>query len=343
MKKIFAVLVMLSSLSTALFSNGKDDFSGNVPMWPVKAVNLIVPWNPGDGTDLAARAYAQALQNVTGKPVVVINKPGASGSVGTLYASQQPADGYNILFSAETPGTFQVMGISDIAFESFDGISMMCEDTKVIVVKGDSKYKTIQDLVKDIKENPGKVKLAYSAPGASGHIQGLLFKAMGLDTAMTPFGGGIAGLTAVMGGQVDFTFANGATIMGYIASGNLRPLAVFTDKRNSAFSDIPAFTEIVPEAAEYLPFGFPYSVLVPKKTDPKIINIIVAYTQKAIQDPAWTTFVSSRPTYKTLYEYTGPDAVNTYWKRFMSIADWLLYDAGATKFSPEKFGIKRIR
>lgn len=341
MKKTIVVSLLILILSISLFAQGQNE-TGKSEVWPTKSINLIVPWNPGDGTDLAARAYAQALQNVTGKSVVVINKPGASGSIGTLYASQQPADGYNILFSAETPGTFQVMGVSDIAFESFEGISMMCEDTKVIVVKGDSKYKTIDDLVAAIKANPGKIKLAYSAPGASGHIQGLLFQAMGLQTSMTPFGGGAAGLTAVMGGQVDFTFANGATIMGYVKSGDLRPLAVFTDTRSDAFSDVPAFTEVLPEAKKYLPFGFPYSVLVPKGVNPEITNKIIEATKEAIKNSAWTDFISARPTYKTLYEYVGTEAVNNYWKRFMSIADWLLFDAGVTKNSPEKFGIPRL-
>jgi tripartite-type tricarboxylate transporter receptor subunit TctC len=159
---------------------------------------------------------------------------------------------------------------------------------------------------------------------------------------MTPFGGGAAALTAVMGGQVDFTFANGATIMGYVQSGDLRPLAAFTDKRSNAFPDVPAFTEIVSEAGKYLPFGFPYSVLVPAGTDDTVIDQITKYSKMAIGDSSWTEFLSSRPTYKTLYEYEGPEAVNKYWSRFRSVASWLLYDAGVTKYSPEKFNIERV-
>lgn len=339
MKKIFVIFLTIV-FSFSVFAEGAKE--SKIESWPTKAITIINGWNPGDGTDLACRAYAQALQNVTGKPVVVVNKPGASGSVGTLYASQQQKDGYSILFSAETPGTFQVMGISNVAFEAFDGISMMCEDTKVIVVSKDSKYKTIDDLLSEIKANPGLVKLAYSSAGASGHIQGLILQALGYETSMTPFGGGIKGITAVLGGQVDFTFANGATIMGYVESGDLIPLAVYTDKRSSAFPDVPAFTEIVPESKKYLPFGFPYSVLVPKGTDVIVVNQIVKWTEKAIQDPAWVEFIESRPTYKTLYEYIGSEKVNSYWSRFMSIADWLLDDAGVTKYSPAEFGIERI-
>lgn len=338
-KHIAVLLVLIGLFSGMVFAEGSKETTRNI-IWPAKPINLIVPWNPGDGTDLAARAYAQALQNVTGKPVVVINKPGASGSVGTLYASQQANDGYNILFSAETPGTFQIMGISDIAFESFEGIMMMAEDTKVIVVKGGSAYKTIEDLVAAIKANPNKIKMAYSSPGASGHIQGLLFKAMGLETSMTPFGGGAAGLTAVMGGQVDFTFANAATTLGYIKSGDLVPLAVFSDKRNQAFPDVPAFTEVLPEAKNYLPLGFPYCVLVPQGTDAGIVDSIIEASEKAITDPAWLDFLSVRKSYNTLYEFKG-EGVNTYWKNWQSVVNWLLFDAGVTKYSPEKFGIER--
>ncbi|MFA7119634.1 MAG: tripartite tricarboxylate transporter substrate binding protein [Sphaerochaetaceae bacterium] len=338
MRKKMISLALLLCLAGLLFAQGSTETATTV--WPTKSINLIVPWNPGDGTDLAARAYAQALQNVTKQPVVVINKPGASGSVGTLYASQLPADGYNILFSAETPGTFQVMGISTIGFDSFEGIMMMAEDTKVIIVKGDSKYQTIQELIDAIKANPGKVKMAYSGPGASGHIQGLLFKAMGLETSMTPFGGGAAGMTAVMGGQVDFTFANTATTLGYIKSGDIKPLAVFSDKENKALPGVPAFTDAMPESKKYLPLGFPYSVLVPKGMDKAIINQIIAATEKATEDPAWLEYLSTRASYNTLYQYKGEE-VNTYWKKWQSLVDYLLYDAGVTKFSPEKFGIER--
>ena len=339
MKKNLLVLVLLLCLTGLLFAEGSKEIAID-DNWPTKSINLIVPWNPGDGTDLAARAYAQALQNVTGKAVVVINKPGASGSVGTLYASKLPADGYNILFSPETPGTFQVMGISNIGFDSFDGIMMMAEDTKVIVVDGDSKYQNINDLITAIKANPGKVKMAYSGPGASGHIQGLLFKAMGLETSMTPFGGGAAGLTAVMGGQVDFTFANTATTLGYIKSGDLKPLAVFTDKENKALPGVPAFTDILPESKKYLPLGFPYSVLVPKGTDQKLIKQIISATEKATADSAWTDYLAVRDSYNTLYEFKG-EQVNEYWKKWQKLVDYLLYDAGVTKYSPEKFGIER--
>lgn len=343
MNKRIVLTFLICLITSMLFATGQIESTISVVQeWPTKPINLIVPWNPGDGTDIAARAYAQALQNVTGQSVVVINKPGGSGSIGTLYASKQPADGYNILFSPETPGTFQVMGISDVSFDSFDGIMMLCEDTKFIVVKGDAPYRSIEDLIKAIKEDPGKIKLAYSAPGASGHIQGLILEALGLKTSMTPFGGGLAGLTAVMGGQVDFTFANGVTILGYVASGDIRALAAYTDQRSPAFPNVPAFTEILPESKKYLPLGFPYSVLVPKGTDPAIIDKIIEYSKKAIEDPAWKNFITQRPTYKTLYEYVGPKAVNEYWTRWMSIANWLLYDAGVTKYSPEKFGIKRI-
>ncbi|MFA6891202.1 MAG: tripartite tricarboxylate transporter substrate binding protein [Sphaerochaetaceae bacterium] len=342
MKKL-SLYVLVLFLSSAMFAQGASEpAASQAESWPAKSINLIVPWNPGDGTDLAARAYAQAVQDVTGQPVVVINKPGASGSIGTLYASQQSKDGYSVLFSAETPGTFQIMGISNIGFGAFDGIMMMAEDTKVIVVKGDSPYKTIQDLIDAIKANPGKIKMAYSGPGASGHIQGLLFKAMGLETSMTPFGGGAAGMTAVMGGQVDFTFANTATTLGYIKSGDLRPLAVFTDKENKALPGVPAFTDVMPESKKYLPLGFPYSVLVPKGTDPEIVRQIIAVSQKAVQDKAWLDFLSTRASYVTLYQYTG-DEVNAYWTKWQSLVDYLLYDAGVAKYSPEKFGIQRLK
>ena len=343
MKKygLFLLIAILLCMAP-LFGNPSSDRSASQASWPVRPITLIIPWNPGDGTDLAGRAFAQALQNVTGQPVVVVNRPGASGSVGTIYASQQAPDGYTLLFSAETPGTFQIMGLTDVSFSDFEGIMVMAEDTRVLVVSRDSPYRTIQDLLNAMRANPGRIRLAYSGPGASGHIEGLILDALGYNVSMTPFGGGAAGLTAVMGGQVDYTGANTATIMGFVASGDLRPLATFTNRRTDALPGVPAITEVLPESSQFLPLGFPHAVLVPKNTPPDIRAQILAATEKAIEDRAWLDFLDARVSFRPLHEHRGP-GVNEFWARWQSIVCWLLYDAGVTQRSPADFGIPRIQ
>src|SRR5699024_10631111 len=152
------------------------------------------------------------LEKHIGQSVIVVNKEGASGSIGTDFVYNQASDGYTLLFSAETLANFRVMDNSDLGFEDFSPIKMIIQDSKVIVVAKDSKYNTFHDLVEDIKANPGKIKMSYSGPAASGHLQGLLFNELGLNISMTPYGGGNPAMIATMNGEVDFTFGNYGTI-----------------------------------------------------------------------------------------------------------------------------------
>ncbi len=308
--------------------------------FPTKKINLIVPWSAGGITDRVARVFAPLFEKHLGQPVTVINKEGASGAIGTEFAYGEKNDGYTVLFSAETPGVFQVMGTSDLSFKNFEPIKMLIQDTKVIVVPKDSKYDTFEDLVKDIKENPGKIKMSYSGPGASGHLQGLLLQEVGLDVSMTPYGGGNPAMIATISGEVDFTFGNYGTVKDYLEVGDLKALAIFGVEEMEALEGVPAMTEALPEAEKYLPLYFPNSVLVKEGTPEEVKNVLIEAATKALEEPEWLEFVESQ-SYTRLDDMT-PEEIDQYWERYTSITSWLLYDAGAATKSPEDFGIERF-
>ena len=308
--------------------------------FPTKKINLIVPWSAGGITDRVARVFAPLFEKHLGQPVTVINKEGASGAIGTEFAYGEKNDGYTVLFSAETPGVFQVMGTSDLSFKNFEPIKMLIQDTKVIVVPKDSKYDTFEDLVEDIKENPGKIKMSYSGPGASGHLQGLLLQEVGLDVSMTPYGGGNPAMIATISGEVDFTFGNYGTVKDYLEVGDLKALAIFGVEEMEALEGVPAMTEALPEAEKYLPLYFPNSVLVKEGTPEEVKNVLIEAATKALEEPEWLEFVESQ-SYTRLDDMT-PEEIDQYWERYTSITSWLLYDAGAATKSPEDFGIERF-
>lgn len=268
-----------------------------------------------------------------------MNKPGASGGVGTEFAYSKPADGYTVLFSAETPGSFRVMGISKLSFEDFDPLIMMVYDTKVIAVSSKSPYNKIEDLIADIKARPGKVRMSYSGPGASGHIQGLLLRKVGLDVALIPFGGGNEAMLAVLGGQVEFTSPNTAPALGYVASGDMRVLAVWSDRPVEAFPGVPPITEVIPELKKYFPLEFPNCLLVKKGTPEEVKQVLLKAAKAAVNDPQWLEFVK-KVHYVTMHHLEGK-AVLDYWKHWESVVSWLLYEAGVAKHSPEEFGIPK--
>lgn len=307
--------------------------------FPNKDINLIVPWSVGGITDRVARVFAPIFEKHLGQSVVIVNKDGASGAIGTEYVYDQPNDGYTVLFSAETPALFKLMDISNLGFNDFDYLRMLIQDLKVIVVPEDSKYGSFKELVDDIKAKPGKVKMSYSGPGASGHIQGLLLQELGLDIGMTPYGGGNPAMLATISGEVDFTFGNYGTIKDYLEAGDLRALAVFTDKETDILKDIPAVIDELPEIKEYLPLYFPNLLLVKKDTPEDIKNVLIEAIEKTVEDPEWEEFIQSQS--YTRLDDLNIDEIDEYWNKYTSITSWLLYDGDAIDKSPEEFGIKR--
>lgn len=345
MKKFIALMLVACIVLVGLVGCTQDpkpvedgSDSGQVD-FPSKKVNLVVPWSAGGITDRVARVFAPLFEKNLGQPVTVVNKEGASGAIGTEFAYEQPSDGYTVLFSAETPGVFQVMGTSDLSFEDFDALKMVIQDTKVIVVPKDSKYNTFKDLVDDIKANPGKVKMSYSGPGASGHLQGLLFNDIGLDLSMTPYGGGSPAMIATISGEVDFTFGNYGTVKDYLEVGDLKALAIFGNEKSEVLPDVPPMTEELPEAEKYLPLYFPNSVLVKKGTPEDVKAILLEAANKAFQEPEWKKFVEEQ-SYTALDSLT-PEEIDAYWSKFTSITSYLLHDSGAAQNDPADFGIER--
>lgn len=310
-----------------------------VAAYPEKEVTVIVPWGAGGITDTVARTFTTAFEEALGQPVTVVNMSGASGAIGTESAYAEAADGYTILFSAETPGVFNVMGTSELNFSDFDPIMMMVQDTKIVVVPANSPYETFEQLVAAMKENPGQIKLSYSSPGASGHIQGLTLNLADLDVNMTPYGGGSDAMIACISGEVDFTFGNYGTVKDYLESGELRALASFTDSQVEFLSDVPPMTDALPELNSIFPLYFPNCLMVKQGTPDEIKSVIRTAAEEAIQNVIWTEFVANR-NYQTLHDLTH-DEIVAYWDKYTSITSWLLHDAGATVNSPEAYGIER--
>lgn len=335
---VLLVLVLCLLLSACMA------FAAEAAEYPRKGknVNLVLGWGAGGVTDVAARVFAPLLEKYLGAPVVVINRPGAGGAIGTDFAYKQPVDGYTILFSAETPATFQVMGTSNLSFHDFIPLFLVSHSEKFIVVSGNSPYKTMNDLVVAIKANPEKIRFSYTGPGASGHIQGILMQNAGnMKFSMTPFGSGSESFMAVLGGQVDFTSPNIGTVKDYISTGKLRALAVFDKKRSAYLPDVPAITEALPELEPYLPLDYPNCVLLKKGTPDDVVKKIQDAGLKALADPKWKEFLKS--TWYTPYDQVKGKAVLDYWDRWGSIVNWMLFDAGVAKNDPAKFNIPRYK
>lgn len=310
--------------------------------YPTKPLTMIIPYGAGGTTDTWGRKLAVLLEKYLGQSVTVTNQGGASGSIGSQFVKDQPSDGYTLLICSETMGTYRTMNVCGLGYDDFTVISPLVGDPKVLVVGKDSKYNTLEELLEDIKANPGKITMSHSGPGGSGHNQGLVLGELGYEVSMTSFDSGNDALLGVIGGQVDFTNPNISTLAGYIESGDVKPLAVFSSERMEAYPDIPAFTEAVPESEPYL--NIPYtllSFLVNNDTPQEIVDVLKAASEQVFADPEWTEFVKANAADPVFEKYKDDASVQEFYDNWKSVICWLQYENGVAEKSPEEFGIKK--
>lgn len=337
MKKMLVCAAAAAVCAAAVFAGGSKEAA-----YPAKAITMIIPYGAGGTTDVHGRQFAIQLQKQLGKPITVVNQGGASGAKGCKTVLDAAPDGYTVLFTAESLGTQRVMDLSSMSYDDFAPIMAVTNDPKVIVVSKDSKYNTLQDLLDDMKANPGKIKMSYTGPGGSGHVQGLIFEKLGYKAALTAYSGGSDCLLAVLSKQVDFTNSNYSTIVGYLKSGDIKLLGVSAAARLPGHPDVPTLGEVDPAAAQYMknPFS-PLNFLVSKNVPADIQKVLREAALKAVKDPEWVKFVKDNSA-EALYEmYPTIDDIKKFYKDWESMVSWMLYDAGVTKYSPEKFGIAK--
>lgn len=357
-KHVWKVIISLLIISIALLScSGKTEekaaaattaaepaqtVKAVVETYPEKAITMVIPYGAGGTTDLSGRQLAIQMAKHLSQPITVINQSGASGYVGAKYVLDAKPDGYTIFFTADALGTQRVMGLSDLSYADFTPIMAAVNDPKVIVVNSTSKYKTLEDLVTDIKARPGKVKMSYTGPGGSGHVQSLIYNKLGMEMALTAYAGGNDCLLAVLGDQVDFTNSNFSTVVKYIESGDLRLLGISAVDRLPKYPDVPTLVEVIPGSEEYLSVPFtPLSLLVDKDVPAQVVTVLKDVFAKAVQEQEWKDYVVENCLDKLYEKYPDDASVKAFYAHWESVVNWLLFDAGAAKHSPEEFNIPR--
>jgi tripartite-type tricarboxylate transporter receptor subunit TctC len=268
-------LVLLSSLWFCLAQ--AQDF-------PAKPLKLVTPFPPGGSADVIARLAAQALQENLGQAVVVDNRGGAGGLVGTEYAARQPPDGYTlVLITGAYP--VQAAMLKSMPFDPLKDVAMVSMLTSypfVISVRPDSPFRTLSDLISYARANPGKLNFPSSGIGTVHHLSGELLNAMaGIEMTHVPFRGGASPLTEVLSGRVDLLLEAMTLSIGQIRSGKLRPLGVTSRERWKALPDVPTVAETVPgyEVNSFIGLGASGG------TPPALLARLNAEVRKALANP----------------------------------------------------------
>ena len=234
MRTIVAVVFWLATASVCAQS------------YPNRPVRVIVPWPPGQATDISARIVAQKLQESLGQPFVMENKPGAGGSIGTDTVAKSPGDGYTLL--AASSGPISIMpNLQKIPYDplkDLQPVSLICTNAFALVTNPNFPAANAKEFVALLRANPDKYAFSSSGTGATAHLMVELFNSMaGVKARHVPYKGSAPALTDVMNGQIDYTLETVASVSAHVKSGRLKTLGVSFARGSSGLPGVPSLAQ----------------------------------------------------------------------------------------------------
>jgi tripartite-type tricarboxylate transporter receptor subunit TctC len=233
---------LLSQLALAVFIT-----AANAQSYPSKPIHLIVPFPPGGPTDIVGRLVAQKISEGIGQPVVVENRPGAGGTVGSSAAAKAAPDGYTLLYGSTSTLAIAPSLYRNIPYDprkAFAPISLVSSGPILITVNEKVPARTLKEFIDLAKKQPGKLSYSSGGNGTPPHLAGELFKAIaGVDLLHVPYKGGGPAINDLAGGQVQAVFEGQVALMPHLQSGRARALAITGPKRSPALPDVPTVAE----------------------------------------------------------------------------------------------------
>jgi len=271
---ISSVVVAIAIVSFAPVAHAAD-------VYPAKPVTMVVPYPPGGRTDLCARAVAQYLSRELGKPFVVVNKPGASGVLGAKEVAEAPPDGYTIGLFSTGFLTAQYTVPTKTSVAEYELVSLINMDPAVLATSTASSFKTLNDVVKYAKANPGKLKVGIDAGSSAQLFAAAFAKAAHIDVVYVPFRGGGERTVALAGDHIDADFDIISPLKAMRDAGKVSVLGIAAQTRAPQYPDIPTMAE----QGVQLDMSSWHGVFVPKKTPADIVAKLDAALAKTANDP----------------------------------------------------------
>jgi tripartite-type tricarboxylate transporter receptor subunit TctC len=253
--------------------------------YPAKPLRWIVPSTPGDGSDITGRLIAERLSRELGQPVLIDNKPGAGGVLGSELTAKAAPDGYTMIVGnagshGVNAGIYSKLNYDVV--KDFVPVAMICTTPNVMVVSPNTKVKTVAEFVAYAKANPGKVNYASGGVGSSAHLSAELFKSMsGADMTHIPYKGSAPAVAGVLSDEVQVMIGNLPPWSAQIKAGKVQALAVTTAQRHHSLPDTPALAESLPGFETIAWFG----VLAPAGTPKAVVTRINALVNQALEQP----------------------------------------------------------
>ena len=251
--------------------------------YPSKPIHLIVPFPPGGPTDIVGRLVAQKVSEGVGQPVVVENRAGAGGTVGSSAAAKAPPDGYTLLYGSTSTLAIAPALYRDLAYDprsAFAPISLVSRGAILAAINAQVPARTLAEFIALAKSPSSKLSYGSAGSGTPPHLAGELFKTIaGVDLLHVPYKGGAPAINDLVGGQVQAIFEGQVALLPHIKSGRVRALAVSGDKRDPALPDVPTFAEAgLPKYDAYFWSG----LVAPAGTPPEVIAKLNGVLVKAL-------------------------------------------------------------
>jgi len=337
LRKIFFVFIAIALVTTVAFASGGEE------VWkPTKPITVIVPWSAGGATDQITRICAGELEEKLGQKIVIVNQPGASGSVGTKTVIDAPRDGYTWASGAiGDVGTYKILGFVDTRVENWH-IYLNVANVMLISVHPDTPYKNFGDLMEAFKDKPGKITVATAGMISAGRVamEGIK-KVTGIEYEHVTYDGGYPAVVACVKGETEVTAQLACEQADMIRAKKLRPLAVLaTEPLEIADYEkkIEPITRWIPEFSPTLSY---FGIFIPKGVPEEVITTM---------NKLWREIIADSEVIKNYAKDRGAIFV-PYWgteglvKSFpiVQFYSWLYYDMGKAEESPLTIGIPRLK
>ena len=279
-RRLLAPLVPAALAATATAGRAQD------APWPSKPVTIVVPQAAGGANDTVARAFGARLSTAIGQPVVIENRAGAGGNVGTAQVARAAKDGYTLMLTAQSAQTINPWLYRNTGFDpvrDFEPVMSVATAPYLLVANPSFPASNLKELIAYAKSRPGRIDYASAGNGTLNHLLGVMLnQRAGLHLIHIPYRGAAAAATDVVGGQVPITFGSFPGVNPFVKAGQLKVIGVATEKRTKLAPDLPTLNETLP--------GFHanswYGLFAPAGTPKAIVERIAAEGNKVLADPA---------------------------------------------------------
>ena len=279
MRKLFQSLCLLIALPS--FAQAP----AQIASYPDRQIKIISPFATGGIADTFSRVIAQGLSEAWGQPVIVENKTGGGGNIGSDFVAKAPPDGYTLVMGnigSHAVNSYLMKNMPYDPLRDFQPVAYVLDAEGLLVVNPEIPAKTVPELIAYIKANPGKISYGSGGVGTTSHLAGELFKSLAkVDMTHIPYKGNSPAITDLIGGQTQVMFATMPTVLPYVKTGKLRALAVIGNTRSPSLPEVPTVSETLS--------GFDVSnwigIFAPNGTPPAIVNKLNSEIVKVMQQP----------------------------------------------------------